>query len=104
MSCPRCKATLYKKEVQAKFGVCNECGNHFTVSARERIRHMVQHARALDHHVIGRAGDHRAFDGGDHTRRFCARERTPSGQAWPTAGCARELCAWQIATASASAV
>lgn len=41
MSCPRCKATLYKKEVQAKFGVCAECGHHFTVSARERIKQLL---------------------------------------------------------------
>ncbi|HKA06980.1 MAG TPA: hypothetical protein VKD71_06955, partial [Gemmataceae bacterium] len=41
MSCPRCKATLYRKEVQAKFGVCNECDHHFTVSAGERIKQLL---------------------------------------------------------------
>lgn len=41
MPCPRCKATLYKKEVQAKFNVCTECGHHFTVPARERIRQLL---------------------------------------------------------------
>lgn len=41
MPCPRCKATLYKKEVQAKFHVCTECGHHFPVPARERIRQLL---------------------------------------------------------------
>jgi acetyl-CoA carboxylase carboxyl transferase subunit beta len=41
MPCPKCKATLYKKEVQAKFNVCVECGHHFTVSARERIKQLL---------------------------------------------------------------
>src|SRR5436309_15811388 len=45
MSCPRCKATLYKKEVQARFGVCNECGHHFTVSAREGMRQLLDEDR-----------------------------------------------------------
>jgi acetyl-CoA carboxylase carboxyl transferase subunit beta len=41
MSCPRCKATLYKKEVQGRLGVCAECGHHFTITARERIRQLL---------------------------------------------------------------
>jgi acetyl-CoA carboxylase carboxyl transferase subunit beta len=41
LSCPRCKATLYRKEVQAKFGVCAECGHHFTVTARDRIAQLL---------------------------------------------------------------
>jgi len=41
MPCPRCKATLYKKEVQSRLGVCNECGHHFTISARERLEQLL---------------------------------------------------------------
>jgi acetyl-CoA carboxylase carboxyl transferase subunit beta len=41
LPCPRCKATLYKKEVQARFNVCTECGYHFTVPARDRIRQLL---------------------------------------------------------------
>jgi acetyl-CoA carboxylase carboxyl transferase subunit beta len=41
LPCPRCKATLYKKEVQARLNVCGECGYHFTVPARERIRQLL---------------------------------------------------------------
>src|SRR5436190_18967057 len=40
-ACPRCKATLYKKEVQARFNVCPECSHHFTVPARERINQLL---------------------------------------------------------------
>ena len=40
-ACPRCKATLYKKEIQARFNVCTECGHHFLVSARERINQLL---------------------------------------------------------------
>lgn len=41
LPCPRCKATLYKKEVQARFNVCTECGYHFTVPARDRINQLL---------------------------------------------------------------
>jgi acetyl-CoA carboxylase carboxyl transferase subunit beta len=41
LPCPRCKATLYKKEVQARFSVCTECGYHFTVPARERVKQLL---------------------------------------------------------------
>jgi acetyl-CoA carboxylase carboxyl transferase subunit beta len=41
LPCPRCKATLYKKEVQARLNVCGECGYHFTVPARERIKQLL---------------------------------------------------------------
>lgn len=57
LSCPKCKATLYKKDVQARFNVCAECGHHFTVPARERINQLLDpdsfeewftHVRPLD--------------------------------------------------------
>jgi acetyl-CoA carboxylase carboxyl transferase subunit beta len=41
LPCPRCKATLYKKEVQARLNVCGECGYHFTVPARDRIKQLL---------------------------------------------------------------
>jgi acetyl-CoA carboxylase carboxyl transferase subunit beta len=38
MSCPKCKATLFRKDVLAKhFNVCPECGNHMPLTARDRI-------------------------------------------------------------------
>ncbi len=41
MPCPKCKATLYRKDVQAKFNVCPECGHHMPLSARERVRQLL---------------------------------------------------------------
>lgn len=36
--CPGCRQALFGKEVERQLGVCPECGYHFYVSARERIR------------------------------------------------------------------
>lgn len=41
MRCPSCGATLYKKDVERRQNVCPECDHHFYISARERIRHLV---------------------------------------------------------------
>lgn len=41
MPCPKCKATLYRKEVQANFMICPDCGYHFTIGARERINQLL---------------------------------------------------------------
>ena len=41
IACTKCKAMLYKKEVQARLNVCPECGYHFTVTARERIAQLL---------------------------------------------------------------
>lgn len=40
LSCPGCKATLYRKDVEARQNVCPECGHHFYLSARDRIRYL----------------------------------------------------------------
>jgi acetyl-CoA carboxylase carboxyl transferase subunit beta len=39
--CPGCKATLYKKEVEAAFNVCPECQHHFYVNAQDRIAQLL---------------------------------------------------------------
>ena len=42
MSCPKCKATLYRKEVESKhLSVCPECGYHNVIPAGERIRQLL---------------------------------------------------------------
>jgi acetyl-CoA carboxylase carboxyl transferase subunit beta len=43
MRCPGCKSTVYRKEVEARLNVCPEpnCGHHFYVGARERIRQLL---------------------------------------------------------------
>src|SRR5438309_8200742 len=39
--CPQCKATVFKKEAEARFNVCPECEHHFYLPARERIRQLL---------------------------------------------------------------
>ncbi|MEZ6140042.1 MAG: acetyl-CoA carboxylase, carboxyltransferase subunit beta [Zavarzinella sp.] len=41
MSCPKCKATLFRRTVADQLHVCPECGYHLPVSARERIQQLV---------------------------------------------------------------
>ncbi|MCE9529682.1 MAG: acetyl-CoA carboxylase, carboxyltransferase subunit beta [Planctomycetes bacterium] len=35
--CPKCKATIYRKEAESRLNVCPECSHHFIVTARDRI-------------------------------------------------------------------
>lgn len=37
LRCPGCQATIFRKEVEARSGLCPECDYHFYVSARDRI-------------------------------------------------------------------
>src|SRR5262249_55357746 len=39
--CPPCKATVYKKEVEARLNVCPECDHHFAVPARDRVAQLL---------------------------------------------------------------
>jgi acetyl-CoA carboxylase carboxyl transferase subunit beta len=39
--CPRCKATIFRKEAEGRFNVCPECAYHFYLPARERIRQLL---------------------------------------------------------------
>ena len=39
--CPGCQAVIYRKEAQKRWSVCPECDHHFYVSAKERIRHVL---------------------------------------------------------------
>ncbi len=39
--CPQCKATVFRKEAEARFNVCPECDYHFYLPARERIRQLL---------------------------------------------------------------
>lgn len=41
LSCPSCKATLYRKDVERRQNVCPECDHHFYISAYDRIRHLL---------------------------------------------------------------
>ncbi|MDR7435623.1 MAG: acetyl-CoA carboxylase, carboxyltransferase subunit beta [Armatimonadota bacterium] len=52
--CPRCKALVYRKELERNLKVCPKCGYHLRLSARERIAvtfdpgSFVEHAADLD--------------------------------------------------------
>jgi acetyl-CoA carboxylase carboxyl transferase subunit beta len=41
IQCPQCKATIFRKEAEARCNVCPECDYHFTIPARERIRQLL---------------------------------------------------------------
>lgn len=41
LSCPSCKGTLYRKDVERKQNVCPDCDHHFYISAHDRIRHLL---------------------------------------------------------------
>ena len=39
--CPGCQAVIFRKEADRRLGVCPECEYHWYVSARERIRQLI---------------------------------------------------------------
>jgi acetyl-CoA carboxylase carboxyl transferase subunit beta len=41
MLCDGCEETIYRKRVEEKGGLCPECGHHFYISVRTRIRHLL---------------------------------------------------------------
>jgi acetyl-CoA carboxylase carboxyl transferase subunit beta len=41
LRCPGCQATLFRKAVNERLGVCAECSYHFYVPAKERIRQVL---------------------------------------------------------------
>lgn len=61
--CPRCKALVYRKELERNLKVCPKCGYHHRLSARERIAitfdpgSFVEHDAELDSSdILGFAG------------------------------------------------
>ena len=41
LRCPGCQEIIFRKEAERILGVCPECDHHFYVSARERIRQVL---------------------------------------------------------------
>lgn len=41
LSCPECKTSQLKNELLANYGVCPKCGYHHKISARQRIKMLV---------------------------------------------------------------
>ena len=39
--CPQCKATIFRKDAEARFNVCPECDYHFKLPTRDRIRQLL---------------------------------------------------------------
>jgi acetyl-CoA carboxylase carboxyl transferase subunit beta len=39
--CPQCRATVFRKEAEARLNVCPECEYHFSLRARERIAQLL---------------------------------------------------------------
>ncbi len=39
--CPGCQATIFRKEAEKRLGMCPECDYHWYVSARDRIRQVL---------------------------------------------------------------
>ena len=44
IKCDNCKEILYKEEVHNNFSVCPNCGKHFRISARRRIKQFIDEA------------------------------------------------------------
>jgi acetyl-CoA carboxylase carboxyl transferase subunit beta len=38
--CPGCQATVFRKEAEKRMNICPECGNHWYVSARQRVEQI----------------------------------------------------------------
>ena len=41
VKCDTCKEILYKDDVHKNFSVCPNCGKHFRISARRRIKQII---------------------------------------------------------------
>src|SRR6267378_3102124 len=41
MRCDGCQATLFRKQVEQNLNVCPECNHHFSVSAVDRIKQLL---------------------------------------------------------------
>jgi acetyl-CoA carboxylase carboxyl transferase subunit beta len=41
LRCPQCKATIFRKEAEARLNVCPECEYHFYLPARDRIAQLL---------------------------------------------------------------
>lgn len=41
VKCSKCKEILYKDDVKKNFSICPNCGKHFRISARRRIKQIV---------------------------------------------------------------
>lgn len=55
--CPKCKATIFRKEAEARLNVCPECEYHFYMPAGERIRQLLDEGSFEEWHTNLRSKD-----------------------------------------------
>lgn len=55
--CPKCKATIFRKEAEARLNVCPECEYHFYMPAVERIRQLLDEGSFEEWHTNLRSKD-----------------------------------------------
>jgi len=57
VKCENCKEIVYKKEVEKNFKVCPKCNYHFRISAKERLRLMVDEESFVEMNAEITSGD-----------------------------------------------
>jgi acetyl-CoA carboxylase carboxyl transferase subunit beta len=55
--CPKCKATIYRKEAEARLNVCPECEYHFYMPAGARIKQLLDEGSFEEWHANLRSKD-----------------------------------------------
>jgi acetyl-CoA carboxylase carboxyl transferase subunit beta len=55
--CPKCKATIYRKEAEARLNVCPECEYHFYMPAGDRINQLLDEGSFEEWHTNLRSKD-----------------------------------------------
>jgi acetyl-CoA carboxylase carboxyl transferase subunit beta len=55
--CDGCKATIFRKEMEKRLNVCPECNYHFYISARDRIKHLLDQDSFEEWHTDLRSTD-----------------------------------------------
>ncbi len=74
--CPKCKATIYRKEAEARLNVCPECEYHFYMPAGDRINQLLDEGSFEEWHTNLRSKDPLEFvDRISYSQRLIAEEK-----------------------------
>lgn len=63
VKCDKCKEILYKEDVHKNLSVCPNCGKHFRLSSRRRIRQIIDEGTFEETHTNIKTSDPLNFDG-----------------------------------------
>lgn len=63
VKCDACKEILYKDDVHKNFSVCPNCGKHFRISARRRIKQIIDEGTFVETYENMPETDPIHFDG-----------------------------------------